>query len=81
MEREQPPRISITFEDVLENPGLLGYVVGNEEDGYYVYGPPIEDNGKFHKLTTEPVETEPLAREILVNYLNETYAGDIKNET
>ncbi len=75
MEREQRRITIVTYEDVLANPGLLGYVAGNDEDGYYAYGPPVEDDGRFHKLTTEPVETETLAGKILVDYINETIVG------
>lgn len=72
--------MSFTFEDILANPGLFGYTVGNEEDGYHAYGPPLEDNDKRHKITTEPVETEAQALRILADYLNKTYAGADLNE-
>ncbi|MEX0881719.1 MAG: hypothetical protein WEC17_00625 [Candidatus Saccharimonadales bacterium] len=72
-------QLKISYEEVSSRPDIFGYTAGTDEEGFYAYGPPLKedkDDDKFHKLTTEPVETEDQALEILVDYLNKTYAGE-----
>ena len=71
----------ITVEDLLANPGFFGYIAGSEQDGYYAYGPPLEDDDRRHKITTGPVDSEDLAYQILLDYLNETPAAEPSHET
>lgn len=53
--------------------GLRGYIEGDDEYGYHVYGPEIEEGrGPVH-LNTEPLEDRRQAQIALEKYIKENY--------
>jgi hypothetical protein len=50
----------------------LGYVHGNEQEGWQCYGPPLEEEENPQHLNIEPIDTIGEAQRSLVDYLHDT---------
>lgn len=52
----------------------MGYIEGDDLDGYQVYGLPVEIGKGSQHLNAEPIELRSLAEKTLQDYVSETFA-------